>query len=320
MYAHGPTQDGLYSISRGTSTIKKPLVVGFMSSLLRFSVETERRRGLSLHAPLVGPTWNPTRNAVASQPEINMFEHVLSLSDALKTYYTDEELRRIAAHYAVEVPTDWRGDIDHPGLAEMLLIRMDTGRHKDFLAAIVGSLENRVDRAIADTDWEARSAHQSMGPRIRPLLEMVKEGVTRTEVTVRPSNPFTAKAEVRELITIAKTPITVVDNYVGLGTLDCLREASQPIRLLTGAHDAAIEKDFQRHLIEFTAEGRTIEVKRHGKLHDRYIILNDRCWLIGSSLKDAGKKAFTMIEMTDTHDIVMRDVEDKWKEAVRFFP
>jgi hypothetical protein len=134
------------------------------------------------------------------------------------------------------------------------------------------------------------------------------------------SNPFTAKAEVREWLRIAKTPITVVDNYVGLGTLDCLRDVSQPIELLIGAHDLAIENDFERHLKEFATEGRSIEVKRHGKLHDRYIILNDRCWIIGSSLKDAGKKMFTMIKIPDTHDIVMNDVGDKWKEATHFFP
>lgn len=248
-----------------------------------------------------------------------MFEHVLSLSDALETYYPNDELSRMAAYYGIELPTDWHG-IDHSGLAEMLLTKMDTGRNREFLGVIAASLENRIDRAIANTDWERRDFHQSMWPRIKPLLEILEEGAARTEVTVKPSNPFTAKSEVRNLVAIAKTPITVVDNYVGLGTLDCLREVPQPIQLLTGAHDAAIEKDFERHLREFAAEGRTIEVKRHGKLHDRYVILNERCWIIGSSLKDAGKKTFTMIELTDTHDIVMRDVEDKWKEATRFFP
>jgi hypothetical protein len=259
------------------------------------------------------------RSAVASLPENKMFEHVLSLSDALKTYYPDAELSRMATYYGVENPADWHG-INHSGLAETLLSKMDIGRNKEFLSVIVSSLESRIDQAIANSQWEERSFHQGMWPRIKPLLEFLKAGTVSTEVTVKPSNPFSAKAEVRELLTIAKTPITIVDAYVGLGTLDCLREASQPIGLLTGANDPAIEKDFERHLKEFAAEGRTIDVRRHGKLHDRYIILNDRCWIVGSSLKDAGKKTFTMIELTDTHDIVMKDVGDKWKEATRFFP
>ena len=96
--------------------------------------------------------------------------------------------------------------------------------------------------------------------------------------------------------------------------------ASHPIQLLTGAHDAAIEKDFGRHLNEFISEGRLIEVRRHPKLHDRYIILNGRCWLIGSSLKDAGKKMFSMIEVTDTCETIKKDVEDKWKESIPFVP
>ena len=265
--------------------------------------------------------WFPSiiRRQLKLFPGANMFQHVLSLSDALKTYYPEDELLRMGYHYGLEITDDF-GKINHSALAEILLAKMDIGRNKEFLSAIAASLENRIDFAIANNDWERRTFHLSMWPRVKPLLEMLKEGIGKTEVTVKPLNPFTAKAEVRDLITIATTTITVVDNYVGLGTLDCLREASQPIRLITGARDAAIEKDFERHLKEFVAEGRAIEVRRHAKLHDRYIILNERCWISGSSLKDAGKKAFTMIELTDTHDTVMNDVEGKWKEALQFFP
>lgn len=246
-----------------------------------------------------------------------MYDHILALSDALKTYYSQDELTRMAAYFKVDLEYD-SGGINHSALADSLLTKSDVGRNKEFLGAIVSSLENRLDEAIANTDWERRDFHRSMWPRLKPLLDALKAGAAPTEVTVKPSNPFTAKAEVRELLQIATTPIVVVDNYIGLGTLDCLRVASHPIQLLTGAHDAAIEKDFGRYLKEFISEGRAIEVRRHPKLHDRYIILNERCWLIGSSLKDAGKKIFSMIEITDTYEIIKKDVEDKWKESTPF--
>ena len=248
-----------------------------------------------------------------------MYDHILSLSDALKTYYTQDELRRMAAHFKVDLESDYYG-INHSALAESLLTNPDVGRNKEFLGAIVSSLENRVDEAIASTDWERRDFHRSMWPRLKPLLDVLTTDSAPAEVTIKPSNPFTAKAEVREILQIATTPIIIVDNYIGLGTLDCLHVASHPIQLLTGAHDASIEKDFGRHLKEFVSEGQAIEVRRHPKLHDRYIMLNGRCWLIGSSLKDAGKKIFSMIEVTDTYEIIRKDVEDKWKESTPLVP
>lgn len=82
-----------------------------------------------------------------------------------------------------------------------------------------------------------------------------------------------------------------VIELVGVGTLDCFRTMKVPIRLLAGAHNNSIEAGFENALRAFPAEGFTIEVRRHPKLHDRHIAFNERCWLLGSSLKDAGKKA-----------------------------
>jgi hypothetical protein len=41
---------------------------------------------------------------------------------------------------------------------------------------------------------------------------------------------------------------------------------------------------------------RAFEGRRHEKIHNRYIFLNDHCWIVGSALKAAGKKTFTMKE------------------------
>jgi hypothetical protein len=242
-----------------------------------------------------------------------MVEHILTLSDALKMYYTNAELVCMCDSYGIPYLSGFDTEF-----AKQLLTNPHLGKNKDFLAVIASTLENRVDEAIAGSSFERRDFHQSMWPRVKALLEVLSTGVGRREVTVEAGSHFGAKAEVRELISSAKTQITVVDTYIGLGTLDSLRDASQPIRLLTGAYDTAIEKDFERHLKEFIADGKTIEVRRHFKLHDRYIIQNDRCWIIGSSLKDAGKKMFTMIELSDTHDMVVKDVEIKWAEGKPF--
>lgn len=106
-----------------------------------------------------------------------------------------------------------------------------------------------------------------------------------------------------------------MDNYIGPGTLDCFREVTYPIRLLTGGRDQCIASGFSSALKDFRAEGYTIEVRRHLKLHDRYLIFNERCFLVGSLLKDAGQKTFSLIELVDGRPAIVHEVERKWKEA-----
>ncbi len=140
------------------------------------------------------------------------------------------------------------------------------------------------------------------------------------EISVPENQPFTAKSQVRELLCTAETPVTVVDAYVGAGTLDCMRDVKHPIRLLTGDKAQSIETGFERALSDFIAEGRSIEVRQHSKLHDRYITFNDRCWLVGSSLKDAGKKSFNLIEFVDGKVPILAEIESKWGSARVYAP
>src|SRR5262249_47040624 len=146
------------------------------------------------------------------------------------------------------------------------------------------------------------------------LAALHEPGVAR-EIVVAEDGPFTAKSEIREFLERAETPTLIVDAYVGVGTLDCFRTMKVPIRLLTGAHNNSIETGFENALKAFQSEGFTIEVRRHAKLHDRHIAFNDRCWLVGSSLKDAGKKAFHTMEIVDTKAEVLAALESKWDAA-----
>jgi len=168
---------------------------------------------------------------------------------------------------------------------------------------------------VARTDWERRDHHQGMLGPLEALEAELQKGGLPTEISVPEEHPFTAKSEAREFLAQAATKVTVVDNWVGPSTLDCLRDVNQFIRLLTGQHATALADGFERALGDFCSEGYRIEVRRHPKLHDRYILFNDRCWLVGSSLKDAGKKAFNLIEVVDSKANIEAEVERKWNEG-----
>jgi len=144
-------------------------------------------------------------------------------------------------------------------------------------------------------------------------------GIAR-EVVIAEDRPFTAKAEVREFLEKAETEIFVVDPYIGVGTLDCLRTAKCPIRVLTGAYGNSIENGFEAALKAFQSEGFQIEIRQHVKLRDRHFVFNERCWLVGSSLKDAGRKAFHITEIVDSKAEVVAALEAKWAARTPFPP
>jgi len=121
------------------------------------------------------------------------------------------------------------------------------------------------------------------------------------------------------LVSKADGGVFLVDAYVGIGTLDCFRDVPHPIRILTAQDKQSIEQRFDAAVKDFRLDGHVIDVRRHTKLHDRFLIFNDRCWLIGSSIKDAGKKALNVIECLDIKHAIVSDAEKKWTEGNVYF-
>lgn len=239
------------------------------------------------------------------------------LADALRGYYQQSELEQLANAFNVELEYDGY-QLAYLKIASSLLLNSEFGNNRRFLDTIVPSLLSRCEEQIAFTRWERREYHEGMQPRIGMLINLLDGTRIPTEIAVEEKHPFSAKSEIRELLSCAETDVTVVDQYIGIGTLDCVRVISHPIRIITGDKDQSIESGFDRALREFRAEDHQIQVRRHPRLHDRYIIFNQRCWLIGSSLKDAGRKTFSMIECVDTREFILKDIEQKWNESTHY--
>jgi hypothetical protein len=244
--------------------------------------------------------------------------HIPLLAEVLELYYTEDELLEMAAIFDVTFSREVVGRyprFNWLAVSRQLVEKLDHGNHYQMLESTLVALEQRNKTAIARTDWERRDAHQHATPKIEKLVTALREPGVAREIVVAEDKPFTAKSEVREFLERADTPTLVVDPYIGVGTLDCFRTMKVPIRLLTGAQNSSIEGGFENALKAFQTEGFTIEVRRHTKLHDRHIAFNDRCWLVGSSLKDAGRKAFHTTEIVDAKAEVLAALEAKWNAA-----
>ena len=247
--------------------------------------------------------------------------HIPKLATLLEAYFDGAEFIDQTGIFGVDVGRDAPlsgSRVEWLAVATRIVQGLENGNMRAFLSSLLEQLETRNATAIASTTWERRDANEALRPLLQDLTKAQTALGAPSEIALPARSGFSAKSQVRELLEQATTPIFIVDPYIGVGTLDCLRTLTQPVRLLAGSSPQAIEKGLDAALSEFQDEGRVIEVRRAAMLHDRHVVFNDRCWLVGSSLKDAGHKAFHCIEVVDAKARVIADLEARWSAAVPF--
>jgi hypothetical protein len=246
-------------------------------------------------------------------------ESIPVLADVVKEYIIYDDLDALCAVFEVEPPRDGLL-VNYIALARMLVFEPEKGNNLRLLRSLLSTTKTRCMDRVAQTTFERREYHQEQLERITEIENEISQSGAPTEIAVAESHPFIAKSELRQTMATAGAGVLVVDNYVGPGTLDCLVDVRYPVRILTGAHREAIGPGFDRALVDFQGEGRVVEVRQHPRLHDRHIAFGGRCWLLGSSIKDAGRKAFNMIEVNDSKSAVLADIEEKWTEGTPYKP
>lgn len=159
------------------------------------------------------------------------------------------------------------------------------------------------------------------GYAINPRLEQLEQRVTRTEEKidffVRTALPpvegifydgqiFDAYEFVSKLIKSAKNEIVLIDNYVDETVLTMLdkRNPSVKATIYTKQVSAQFQLDINRHNAQYSP----IDVQAFNKAHDRFLIIDDKVYHIGASLKDLGKKwfAFSLMQDITPNDLISR--------------
>jgi len=122
-------------------------------------------------------------------------------------------------------------------------------------------------------------------------------------------NKIAADAAYKKIYKSAKHTIYVVDNYIGLKTLELLREAKETVSIKVFSDNiknrtmltASILQDFKRDYPNVAISFQITD----GKYHDRYIAIdynteNETIYHCGPSSKDAGEKVATITRIEDT--------------------
>lgn len=122
--------------------------------------------------------------------------------------------------------------------------------------------------------------------------------------------------DLKDLMTAAKADIFIVDNYLNTEIFELYAAAVRPgvaFRLLTDQLKGNLEAVARKY-----AASHSVELRTGPDVHDRHIFIDDRCWAVGQSIKDAAKKKPTyMVELSAGLASTMRKIyEDFWGKAM----
>ena len=165
-----------------------------------------------------------------------------------------------------------------------------------------------------------------IGYAINPRFEQLERRVTKTEEKidffVKTSLPpvegvffdgqiYDAYEFVCGLIKSAKVSIVLIDNYVDDTVLTMLDKREDGVS--SSIYTSQISPQLQLDLTKHNAQYSPIEIKPFNKAHDRFLIVDDKVYHIGASLKDLGKKWFAFSLMNDLtpEELISKNQEAK---------
>ena len=169
---------------------------------------------------------------------------------------------------------------------------------------------------------ELRSDLNEVEDQMAEVMDRLSDVVTRSELSevmnefgephikrgylVLNANPFKADVVYDEIYRQAKKSIFIVDNYIGLKTLEKLINIKSGVNISIYSDNLA-KGLRQNTYVDFCNEYPDLKIQLFssgGIFHDRYIILDygtddEKIFLCGASSKDAGGKITSILEDPD---------------------
>jgi len=125
---------------------------------------------------------------------------------------------------------------------------------------------------------------------------------TDKELVLSENKPFDAFKVIEKILLSAKNKMHIIDPHVdqSLFPLYFVDVSSNvEIKILTKSmHDK-----FQEVAKKFKVQRSNFEVRLSNDIHDRHVMIDDRAWVFGQSIKDAGNKSLSIIECEDPKSI-----------------
>jgi hypothetical protein len=128
-----------------------------------------------------------------------------------------------------------------------------------------------------------------------------------------------AYVHIRSILQTAKQDVFIIDPYMDSSifqVLGALSPGHLRVKLLTSKAPADFALEAQKFVKQHSRFA--VEPRRTKDFHDRFIILDQAvCYLLGASIKDAGNKGFTVVQLSELSIIksVIDHANKAWSSA-----
>ena len=163
----------------------------------------------------------------------------------------------------------------------------------------LSDVETRIDNKLMRHEQRLDQIDQKIDFFVRTSLPPV-EGIFFD------GQIFDAYAFVSDLIRSAHKDIILIDNYVDESVLILLDKRQQSINaaIYSGHISKQLQLDIQCHNAQYPP----IEIHTCNNVHDRFLIIDNVVYHIGTSLKDLGKKLFAFSKMAKPSETLLQRI------------
>ncbi len=163
---------------------------------------------------------------------------------------------------------------------------------------------------------------QNFEKRIEAFAAMLKSSLAELELMMpepeiagayEPGDEYQFYRDLKTVVGFAARDLFIIDNYLDTQLFDVYVENINPavnIRALTNQ----VSNSLQVVAEKFAKRG-NFELRSSKDAHDRVVFADDRCWVIGQSIKDAAKKKPTYIVEHSGATLMRGMYEAIWNSA-----
>jgi len=120
----------------------------------------------------------------------------------------------------------------------------------------------------------------------------------RKEIIYDEPRPFDAYKDIEKIMLSAKNEVRILDPYVDQ-SLFPLYFADVGSKVRIKIITEKMKGKFKEVAEKFKKQNSNFEVRLARGIHDRFLMVDNRAWILGQSIKDAGNKPLSIIELRD---------------------
>ena len=168
---------------------------------------------------------------------------------------------------------------------------------------------------------EMRGEFSKMNMDLQKVMENFVDPSTHKHFLILNGQRLDADIAYTQIYGMAKKSITIIDDYIGVKTLDLLRQIAKGVSVTIYSDNRSFKSLTEQMKKDFLAVRPDVKFainKTKDKFHDRYIFLDyglksEKLFHCGASSKDAGNKITTImqIEYTQAYHCIMEMLKKK---------